>query len=248
MTSTFLGNQHPEAYVLTDRFLPGHYLLPVIHCTHFYATGRGSRYLSSAELAQAHGFTLGMSIGAIPVEVFSLPPFQLLGSVLEPVLQELCVPSCPMLHRNMPVLEVDVDETRSWLPSLAIYLSHDWIDSSTVTNKALKRDDAAAPSQLWDVRIEQVYPGALAYLSMLRDRLLVKYRLRVWHGLRCYLHATYGPKWSWELSQLRRSRRGRKRQQGGHDLGKAGVSNRNEVLLKECIMGADVLFRSTSCT
>jgi hypothetical protein len=42
--------------------------------------------------------------------------------------------------------------TWTWLPLLQKYLSHELVDSSLATNKAVKRDDADVPSHLWNQR------------------------------------------------------------------------------------------------
>jgi hypothetical protein len=42
--------------------------------------------------------------------------------------------------------------SRSWLPTLQRFLPHSWVDSTLVTGKASKRDDAGMPSHLSDQR------------------------------------------------------------------------------------------------
>jgi hypothetical protein len=63
--------------------------------------------------------------------------------------------------------------SRSWIPSIAHYPPHDWIDSLQVTAKAAKWDDAATAIKLWDKQLLLLYPiCTLGVLEILRVWLL----------------------------------------------------------------------------
>eukprot|EP00978_Attheya_sp_CCMP212_P047073 scaffold421213_cov65-Attheya_sp.AAC.1 len=60
----------------------------------------------------------------------------------------------------------------TWLPLLGVCLSHSWIDSSIVTAKAAKRDNAGIPEHLWNQRIILVLPHVSSFLDCFHTLLL----------------------------------------------------------------------------
>ncbi len=74
-------------------------------------------------------------------------PLQILDGCLRGVLPLVVGANILPSVKPAPVIP---EATRTWLPNLQRFLPHSWIDSSVVTSKAAKRDDAVAPTHLWD--------------------------------------------------------------------------------------------------
>ena len=72
-------------YKMDDRLYPGLYHLPVVCPTHFYATGTGSRILTTEELATAHGFPRHVTLPNFPIHFLEYPPCQILSASLDPI-------------------------------------------------------------------------------------------------------------------------------------------------------------------
>jgi hypothetical protein len=93
-------------------------------------------------------------------------------------------------------------------------LSHRWIDTGTVSDKAVKHDDADAPIQLWNNRIVMFCPLAAHFLSVetepLRLLCLQRWRRRLTREFCAYMRRTHVTDWG---SQLRLARS--LRQSGG---------------------------------
>ena len=99
-----------------------------------------------------------------------------------------------MVARSVPVpLAPNVD--RTYLPSLRRYLPHSWIETSLITAKAAKHDDAQVEHAMWDQRILLVLPWALSILSFLRRRLMSLIRIWMRQELCAYLRAAHGVDW-----------------------------------------------------
>ena len=86
-----------------------------------------------------------------------------------------------------------------WLP-----LS--WIDSSLVTDKAVKTDKASVPVHLWDQRIclpmGITKPKRFASIVVIRNLFYKIYRKRLIASFCRYMMATYNQHWIYWLSQL----------------------------------------------
>jgi hypothetical protein len=86
---------------------------------------------------------------------FPVVPIQILDGCLRAL-----VPASGVHQTITPPLPgvVRPFEDCTWLPKLQHYLPHSWVDSSIVTDKAVKSDDADIPSQLWDVCCALIFP------------------------------------------------------------------------------------------
>jgi hypothetical protein len=62
------------------------------------------------------------------------------------------IPPCPAA--------LVIKDDKTWLAPVGRSLSHSWVESSLVTAKAAKRDNADVPSQLWEM------PGAFLCFLM----------------------------------------------------------------------------------
>jgi hypothetical protein len=82
--------------------------------------------------------------------------------------------------------------SRSWIPAIYRFLPHTWIDMAVTASKALKHDDAAPPSHLWDQRLVLLYPKCLPVLDWIRSKLLCMFRHRLLREVCGYLHHRFG--------------------------------------------------------
>jgi hypothetical protein len=153
---------------------------PVRYQTHFSCTGWGKRPLSFDELGVALGLSLRLRGTQLPPTALPHIPIQIMDGVLQGAFNAI--------RKQVPTDKVTLGkqsapkakhQTRTWLPALGEFLSHDWINPDLVTDKAAKSDDAEVPTSLWDQRITLIYPGAEPHLPLLRCWLLSRLRLRV---------------------------------------------------------------------
>jgi hypothetical protein len=171
----------------------------------FSHSGIGRRLLSVDELAGIFGLHSRMRMGELRLESFAaLLPVGLLDCVLRPLLRSAAVcqsDGSPMLS---PLLFPERSlSCRTWLPSLHLYLPHDWIIPQLVTDKAAKRDDADVPVSLWDRRITLLFPSTGPVLERFRARLLLIRGRSLYKEFLSYLHDTYGASWCSQLCQYR---------------------------------------------
>ena len=123
-----------QYYAMSDRLVPGLYILPVLCLPSFHASGLGYRALSIPELAAVHEFPRKVMTTNFPISLLALPPCQLLSVCLEPtwkVLDPLLPIALPSPIRLPPT-------TETYIPSIHKFLSHDWIDDTLVTATARK--------------------------------------------------------------------------------------------------------------
>lgn len=184
---------------ITDRLRPGYLDQPVIYPTHFCASGWGMRPLSPGELADIYGFPVRLKIHIDQQpEVFPLlVPFGLLHSMVLPLLR---LPTMPGSGSKLSALSnkrvrLDSlpsvsasDDAGTWLPHIQRWLPHTWIDTSLVTNKAVKADNAGIPVTLWDDRLLLLYPHwSVRHLNVLRSFLLRRCRYNLFRSFRNFL-------------------------------------------------------------
>ena len=130
----------------------------------------------------------------------NLLPSQLLESILQPTLSVLYTSVPSHIQSLTPTLFPKRSSThQTWLPSLACFLPHSWVDLEFVTDKAVKRDDAEVPTSLWDTRITLLFPGSSRALGFMRQWLLNKQRRLLTAELRSYLSFTFGFSWCSQL-------------------------------------------------
>jgi hypothetical protein len=175
-------------------------------------------------------------------QIFPCVPIQIMDACLKGILQV----STPTNQFLTPAPgQTPVAASQTWLPRIQRFLPHSWIDSALVTKKAVKRDDAGAPTQLWDQRCTLVFPHVSSALESLRHMLV---RVLASHNMvdkfRAYLTETYGADWLALLHQ------GREREAHRHSLPQQkrswGVEKEKALydeLLKDVIAGTDAIAR-----
>jgi hypothetical protein len=154
-----------ETLTMADRLHPDLKDIEVTFQTSFIASGWGRRNLTLDEIGVAFGFPSWLRLCASSLDVFPVVPIQILDGCLRALPQATTrhvaiVPPLP------PALVEASDST--WLPAVERFLPHTWVDASLVTDKAVKHDNADAPTHLWDARCALVCPGSEALLPVLR--------------------------------------------------------------------------------
>jgi hypothetical protein len=198
----------PDVYLLSHILECGKYDTDVVFQTSFSASGWGRRALSLTELGKAHGFPRAIAMhSSMHASMLDWPPIQLLDALLfglSDTIQHSSSPNVdfvdtPMVPSSAPPLAPLPSLQRSWIPELGRFLDHKWIDQSLITIKAIKHDNAAAPSHLWDARLTGLFPGIGPHLLLLGTHMLRRYRRQLWREARGYLQCSYGSHW---VSQL----------------------------------------------
>jgi hypothetical protein len=172
---------HPGAMMLDHILHPSDLGRAVLSPTAFYASGWGIRPLTADKLGIALVFPLGCVRGGLSDLAFPIVPVQIMDACLWSVLQVKTFVS-PLVP--VPTVRLDDTPTSTWLPALQKFLLHSWIDKSTISSKAVKHDNAAVPTAMWDQRVTLLYPewdGATGHriLAFFRTYLMRSYRHRL---------------------------------------------------------------------
>jgi hypothetical protein len=225
---------HPGTISLDSVLHPADLGRDVLHPTAFYASGWGIRALTADELGIAFGFPGWLRAGGLTVADFPIVPVQTMDACLRSVLlaRKFVSPLVPV-----PVERLSAPPSSTWLPTLQKFLPHSWIDESTISSKAVKHDNAAVPTAMWDQRITLLYQEwdcaqGTRVLLFFRDYLMRSYRHRLLSEFRVFMRTTHGPFWPYRLACCRARRaavrkahalqpgfaivgQGRKRRRGG---------------------------------
>jgi hypothetical protein len=168
--------------------------------TSFTASGWGARALSLDEVGIAFGLPMWLRPSRLALGDFPVVPVQILDVFLWALVPISGVhqPITPPL----PGAEQPA-ETRTWLSTVGRYLAHSWVDASIVTDKAVKRENADVPSQLWDTHCELIVPGIAHFLPQIRSWLLVKVGHCMMKEFCAFLRVQHGPDWAETLMASR---------------------------------------------
>jgi hypothetical protein len=205
----FDGAKH---YSKEDRLRPSSLLKPVVYSSGLLGNRLGVRHLTVLEIAHIYGIPTLYSEVCTMADFAYLVPVQFMDALMDALLSVVSENSSPEFSSSTtppPLLFHDLvvptPTDSTWLPSIGRYLSHSWIDSETVTDKAVKADDAAAPSHMWDARIQLLWPSLTQdHLVALQSFLLRWLRRKTTRELRRYLADHYGTNWCSELSVQRK--------------------------------------------
>jgi hypothetical protein len=133
------------AYTLNSQLKVNSLTLPVGFKTQFARRGWGLRSLNPDELGISFGLPHRLRLGVESGSIFPLPPVQGLIGWLGALTSSTRVAST--LPKIQP-RKLKTPPTSTWFPCLSLALSHAWIDTTTVSDKAVKHNDADAPVQL----------------------------------------------------------------------------------------------------
>jgi hypothetical protein len=139
----------------------------------------------TSELGIAFGIPSYFRTAVEHATLFPLVPLQILDGILSALVDTQVV--APSLISKIARVAIPVPCTKTWLPTLQKFLSHEWIDLEKVTDDAAKRDDAAAPVSLWNRRISLVLPCTDEDLDGWRRLLLQRHNLAFGRGFRKYM-------------------------------------------------------------
>jgi hypothetical protein len=183
----------PSAYTLSSQLHVSAMSEPVAFKTHFARQGWGFRTLNPDELGIAFGLSQWMRFGLDSGSAFPLPPVQGLIGWLGALIQSThTVTTLPPIKPRA----IATPATSTWFPDLSLALSHAWIDTDTVSDKAVKHDNADAPIQLWNNRILLLFPLAAKSLKVetepMRTMCLQQWRGRLSREFRGYMSCTHG--------------------------------------------------------
>eukprot|EP00980_Cylindrotheca_fusiformis_P027010 scaffold18391_cov83-Cylindrotheca_fusiformis.AAC.3 len=205
---TFLPHWNPDAdpapQLSEDDLLPvATPLAPIRIHSRFGASGFGLRSLTPRELFAAWDVPLWTTPPLTRRSTASLlngfPPLGLLLRLADAAITVVAPPAVPIHGASLAPLSSAFDPSdlhRSWLPSLQRWLPHEWIDSSLLTPKAAKADNAMLPTHLWDRHISLLFPCPPRSLDCLRAFFFsVSCRL-LFRSFRSYMLQTHGDRWT----------------------------------------------------
>ena len=188
-------------------------LCDVAFPSHSSYTKWGSRPLSPKEIAGAMDLPLWFStsplLGAWLVRhsgghSIPLKPFQTILSLAFADSGEV-LPCSPEVEVRSSVNLVEDD---FWVESLQRILPGTWVEAGEVSAKALKMDDAAVPTGLWDQRVVLVLPHiSRASLAFVRTWSYHLWSVNLAKCFKRFMLETHGAGWEGRLFQLRRLRR-----------------------------------------
>lgn len=197
-------------YVLDDTLEMSDLQRSVHHPTDFYATGWGTRVLTTAELGAAFGYPRAM-YELLEPWIFAYPPLSVLLALYRGMVTDteshmsgfasLKESNVSLKAFNgMSLLQDEMDKT--WVAALNKWLPHTWAGTSEKL-KSSKRDDALAPVHLWNNRIVLLIPSAESLVDLLRTLCLQRLRRRLLMEFIRYLRNEYGVEWCLLLNELR---------------------------------------------
>jgi hypothetical protein len=141
---------------LSERLQPGAVQRQVRYRTPCSVNAWGCRRLTISELGIAFGIPSYFRTAVEHATLFPLVPLQILDEILSALMDTRVV--APSFIAKVARAAIPAPLTKTWLPTLQKFLSHEWIDLEKITDDAAKRDDAAAPVSLWNRRISLVLP------------------------------------------------------------------------------------------
>jgi hypothetical protein len=203
--------QEEELQELLDRSLlidgiihPTDMMRNVLHRTTYFRSGWGIRSLTVDELGLAFGFPGWLQAGGLSIDDFLCAPVQILDACLRAVL--ITRPGIPPSSDPQTVVQPPLP-SMTWFPALHRSLPHAWIDSSLVTSKAVKLDDALVETALWDKRVTLIHSWSPALgrrlLAFYRGRLMRQYRHRLLREFGIYMRTQHGATWPYRLDCYR---------------------------------------------
>ncbi len=145
----------PPSLSLDSILHPEHLFQSVLHPTSFFRSGWGLRPLTMDELGIAFGFPAWLREGGLVPDHFPIVPLQVMDACLRSVLRTQPFET-PLLAA--PTASLPAPSVSTWFPRIQMALPHSWIDASAISDKAAKRDDAAVPTAMWDLRVTLLYP------------------------------------------------------------------------------------------
>ncbi|KAL7574603.1 hypothetical protein ACA910_002957 [Epithemia clementina (nom. ined.)] len=187
---------------------------PIVYPTYRSCTGVGKRSLVLSELASAFDLPVWLSPAAktnwhelyladgmsttFPPLKLSIRPIEALVALLE----TSDAPCRSAQHRPTASSSLARTGDSTYFADIDRSLSGAWIDEGLVSAKAVKDDDAAAPSHLWDERLLGLFPWVCTKsqsphtaFEIIRRSAFGWWCHRLFKSAQLYLRATYGNGW-----------------------------------------------------
>jgi hypothetical protein len=233
---------------------PFNFQSQLVYSAHFYCSGWGYRCLTLGELAQVFGLAMICRSEELRSEYFQhLIPAQLFHTLKDEMCIDIQCTNSPLVPQPPPFclrLFKFPCATWSWIRPVGRWLSHEWIDTTKVTSKAAKRDDASIAIDMWKKLLLLLYPACLSrHLDALRTWILRWIQRHILRGLRSYLGLSYGTTWV-SLLLAARQRLVQNKDIGDNVCSQGGFaqSAQHQRLVLEAERGADVISRFTEST
>jgi hypothetical protein len=209
--------------------------------------GELTRKLTSEESAISFGVPHQLYDGGIQFSEIPTVPVQTLHALLEGS-HMACRPVPGATIRLERSLEAPKSST--WLPTIKKFLSHEWVDTTAVTDKAVKSDDADVNTHMWEQRVNLPLPWAAAGFKILKRRMERFQRTRLYREFTEFMRDKYGSNW---LSSLEAARRLRRKGPKGTYRGVKDKETEQDQdyiddLLSDGDLGPEVLHRISSST
>jgi hypothetical protein len=192
-------------------------LLDVAFHTYSSRTNWGRRQLNDKEIAGAMDLPLWFSMSPLfgnwskrydGGSCIPLKPFQTILKLF-PVDDKAVSDVVSVVETSMRREGSDNEvEDDFWIESLGVILPGTWVDAGVVSDKALKADDAAVHTRLWDQRILLVFPhGTQKALICFRAWAYFLWTQLLTACFKRFMITKHGVGWETQLCKLRRLRR-----------------------------------------
>ena len=185
-------------YDLSDRLSLSFPRRPVLYPTFMSRTGWGLRSLSDMELSSC--FELPGYVVWEDRYLRDIVPLQMFRSVIESVCADLS-PTCRSSPKRGRLLTADAlpQPDGIWLDAVGKWLSGSWTDSS-ISDKAVKSDDAPIDFRPWNRRIQLIFPSCNLCTIGVMERFATRmWRSNLSRSLFVYARAHFGDSWLHDL-------------------------------------------------
>lgn len=207
-----------EASLAHDALLDwDNYTLPVVYPTHSTCTNWGKRLLTPTELGVGFDLPLWVLNSSLLLHCWqeklaqrSVHPLKVHQTVLDAYLgwknrQTPRSLKAPPPSPPTPMAE-DPPAEHFFFTGITTGLPSTWTSEGTVTTKAVKADDAAVNTSLWDARIQLVLGGTADQLNTIRKGALCWWRRTVFRSYVRSLRRDFGENWCEDMLLARRRR------------------------------------------
>ena len=178
---------------------------PVVYESCFSRSGWGVRHLCDLELAQAFDlpkyvpWESKFASELVPIQVFRVIIDAVL-LVVRPMEQHRPKTQNKLVARNSNPPKIDAE----WIVDLGLWLPGSWANS-TISDKAVKSDDAAIEHYPWNQRVLLAFPAAnTPIIKCLEDLCLRQWFCRLVRSFLGYLVAQYGSRWKADVQTYAR--------------------------------------------
>jgi hypothetical protein len=176
--------------------------LPVVFPTHATYSNWGHRRLSDKETAYIFDLPVWLASDEIKLKFWTFRYITGAAMPLKPlqVMTQLFLESLPTgrsdeLPLPLPQSSPFVAPMFTWLPMTGKRLPHSWANPSSVSDKAVKSDDAVITFEMWDKRVNLVLPWSHPNMAALRALAFGGWQRSLRREFQAFMLSKHGTRW-----------------------------------------------------